>query len=78
MKANIASRLTLMENTIKTVQGIIDIERTKNERTLNSTIAIAGVGLATSQLASAVILAEIPDKYKDNALGYQTSVFWYM
>ncbi|MEB3181932.1 MAG: hypothetical protein VKL59_23290 [Nostocaceae cyanobacterium] len=51
-----------MENTIKTVQGIIDIERTKSDRQLNHTVAIAGVGLATSQIASAAILAQLPDE----------------
>jgi hypothetical protein len=73
--ANISSRLTLIENTNKTVQSIIDIEKAKNDRTLNGAIAITGVGLATSQLASAVILASIPDNYKNNPLGYQISVF---
>jgi hypothetical protein len=72
--ANISSRLTLMENTIKTTQGIIDIERAKSDRTLNGTIAIVGVGLGSSQLASAVILAQIPEPYKNNPLSYQTSV----
>ncbi|AFY31117.1 hypothetical protein [Calothrix sp. PCC 7507] len=65
--------LTLMENYIKTIQGMIDIEQTRSDRTLNTTIAIAGIGLATSQIASAVILAEIPkDKHP---LTYQTEVF---
>ncbi|MBD2208504.1 hypothetical protein H6G27_01300 [Nostoc linckia FACHB-104] len=65
--------LTLIENYIKTIQGIIDLEQTKSDRTLNTTIAIAGIGLATSQIASAVILAEIP---KDqNPTSYQTTAF---
>lgn len=61
-QANINSRLTLMENTIKTVQGIIDLERTKGDRQLNQTVAIAGIGLAISQVASAVILSQPPEK----------------
>ncbi|MBW4561618.1 MAG: hypothetical protein KME32_10775 [Mojavia pulchra JT2-VF2] len=65
--------LALMENYIKTIQGIIDLEQTKSDRTLNTTIAIAGIGLATSQIASAVILAEIPKN--KNPLAYQTEVF---
>lgn len=65
--------LTLVENYIKTIQGIIDLEQTKSDRTLNTTIAIAGIGLATSQIASAVILAEIPKNR--NPLVYQTEVF---
>lgn len=61
-QANINSRLTLMENTIKTVQGIIDLERAKSDRQLNQTVAIAGIGLAISQVASAVILSQPPEK----------------
>lgn len=61
-QANINSRLTLMENTIKTVQGIIDLERTKSDSQLNQTVAIAGIGLAISQVASAVILSQPPEK----------------
>ena len=47
-----------------------------HHRTLNNTIAIAGVGLATSQIASAVILAEIPQETK-NPLAYQTQAFFW-
>ncbi|MBD2532191.1 hypothetical protein H6G97_22450 [Nostoc flagelliforme FACHB-838] len=47
-----------MQNINNNTQGIIDIEQTKSDRTLNTIIAIAGVGLATSQIASAVILAQ--------------------
>lgn len=73
-QGNFSPGLTLMENYIKTIQGIIDIEQTKSDRTLSTTIAIAGIGLATSQIATSVILAEIP-KGK-NPLNYQTLVFF--
>ncbi|MDZ7956910.1 MAG: hypothetical protein RMY34_03215 [Aulosira sp. DedQUE10] len=65
--------LSLVENYIKTIQGIIDLEQTKSDRTLNTTIAIAGIGLATSQIASAVILAQIPAN--KNPISYQIEVF---
>ncbi len=39
-------------NFIKTVEGIIEIEKTKNERTFNRTVAIASVGIGTATLAA--------------------------
>ncbi|MBG1269278.1 hypothetical protein [Nostoc sp. WHI] len=65
--------LTLLQNLNNTIQGIIDLEQTKSDRTLNTTIAIAGVGLATSQIASAVILAQ-PNNYQQN-LRFRAEVF---
>lgn len=40
---------------IQTVEGIIEIERTKNERILNDTIAIAGVGISIASLVASTI-----------------------
>ncbi|MEM9543109.1 MAG: hypothetical protein AAGA60_26905 [Cyanobacteria bacterium P01_E01_bin.42] len=40
---------------IQTVEGIIDIERTKNERILNDTIAIAGAGISLASLFTSTI-----------------------
>ncbi|WP_336230414.1 hypothetical protein [Scytonema sp. PRP1] len=72
--ANLNPGLTLLQNLNSTVQGIIDLEQTKSDRTLNNTIAIAGVGLATSQIASAVILTQ--DKpNSDVTLFYRTQAF---
>jgi len=71
---NLSPKLTLMENTIKTIQGMIDIEQTKSDRTLNSTIAVAGIGLATSQIAVAVILIPDPPDHKVS-FAYRTEVF---
>ncbi|WP_414572160.1 hypothetical protein [Nostoc sp. CCY 9925] len=62
-----------MQNLNNTIQGIIDLEQTKSDRTLNTTIAIAGVGLATSQIASAVILAQ-PNDYQQH-LRFRAEVF---
>ncbi|MEH1829200.1 MAG: hypothetical protein V7L22_28355 [Nostoc sp.] len=65
--------LILLQNLNNTIQGIIDLEQTKSDRTLNTTIAIAGVGLATSQIASAVILAQ-PNDYQQH-LRFRAEVF---
>ena len=72
---NLSPGLTLLQNLNSTIQGIIDLEQTKSDRTLNTTIAIAGVGLATSQIASAVILAS-PNDYKNvENLPFRVEVF---
>ncbi|WP_353930558.1 hypothetical protein WJM97_20160 [Okeanomitos corallinicola TIOX110] len=57
---NLSPGLTLLQNLNSTIQGIIDIEQTKTDRTLNNTIAIAGLGLATSQIASSVLVSQFP------------------
>ncbi len=46
------SALKPLSNFIQTVQGITDIERTQNERVLNQTVAIAGVGISVASLAA--------------------------
>jgi hypothetical protein len=48
----LSAGLKPLENFIKTIGGIIEIERTKNERTLNQTVAIASVGISTAALAA--------------------------
>ncbi|MBR8836610.1 MAG: hypothetical protein DSM106950_21975 [Stigonema ocellatum SAG 48.90 = DSM 106950] len=66
--------LAILENTTATIRGMVEIEQAQRDRQLNTTIAIAGVGLATSQIASAVIIAqENPPK---NIAFYQTQAFW--
>jgi hypothetical protein len=44
-----------LETFIKTIEGIIEIEKTKNERTLNQTVAIASVGISTASLAASTL-----------------------
>ena len=48
----LSAGLKPLEYFIKTIQGIIDIEKTKNERILNQTVAIASVGISTATLAA--------------------------
>ena len=76
--ANFSSRLALMENTIKTIQGIIDIEKAKSQRSLDTTIALAGIGLAISGLTATAISAKQPPitSYKDFSFIYTPVFFW--
>jgi uncharacterized membrane protein len=66
--------LTLLENLISTIQGIVDIQQTSSERRVNSTIAIVGFGLAVSQIAASVIIAQ-KDPKNENVPFYQTHAF---
>jgi hypothetical protein len=67
--------LRLPENTIRTIAGISQLEQSKRDRRLNQTIAIAGIGLATSQIACAVILAPPPHPKNSFPFQYQVTVF---
>lgn len=72
--ASLSPGLVLLENLITTIEGTIEIYQAKSDRTLNTTIALAGIGLATSQVASAVILAQ--DKPNPEiTLTYRTQIF---
>ena len=64
---NFQPGLTLLENLNNTIQGIIDIERTKSDRALDDTIAIAGIGLAISGITATAISVQNPPptSYKD-------------
>ncbi|NEO30713.1 MAG: hypothetical protein F6K36_09825 [Symploca sp. SIO3C6] len=53
--------LKSLDNFIKTIEGIINIEKTKNERTLNKTVAIASVGISTASLAASTITEQAED-----------------
>lgn len=76
------AELTLLENLIKTIEGIIaleqakqNVEQAKRDRRLNQTVAIAGIGLATSQIACAVILAPPPNPKESGSWQYPMLVF---
>jgi hypothetical protein len=64
---NLQPGLTVLQNLNNTISGIIHIEQTKVDRRLNNTVAIVGVGLATSSLAASVALEgqNPPDTHTD-------------
>ncbi|MCC3435913.1 MAG: hypothetical protein EAZ39_28895 [Oscillatoriales cyanobacterium] len=65
--------LRLLENAIQTIEGIIEIERAKSDRTLNVTIAAAGVGIATSGVYASTYASKIDGT--QNQIPANT-VFW--
>ncbi|MBH8555628.1 hypothetical protein I8751_25440 [Nostocaceae cyanobacterium CENA357] len=62
--ANLSPGLTLLQNLISTIQGTIDIYQTKSDRNLENFIGSAGIGLATSQIASSVLVDQFPPSNK--------------
>jgi hypothetical protein len=64
---SLSSGLTLLENLIRTVEGITATYQAQSDRTLNSTIAAVGVGLttstvlATSAVASSALMTQSPE-----------------
>lgn len=71
--SNLKPGLTLLENLISTIGDLIEIEQTKSDRQLNLTIGAVATGLATSQIAAAVILDQ--NDYPKNIPFWQTSAF---
>ncbi|MCC3513192.1 MAG: hypothetical protein JGK29_30500 [Microcoleus sp. PH2017_17_BER_D_A] len=56
---SLSAGLRLLENAIQTIEGIIEIERAKSDRTLNFTIGTVGVGIATSGVAASIYASQI-------------------
>ncbi|BAZ30810.1 hypothetical protein NIES4074_32770 [Cylindrospermum sp. NIES-4074] len=67
--------LALLENETTTIRGMVEIQQAQRERNLNTIIAIVGVGLGTSQIASSVIIAQKTPP--ENVPFYQTKALWY-
>ncbi|HEY9600512.1 MAG TPA: hypothetical protein V6C85_02815, partial [Allocoleopsis sp.] len=79
----LSAGLKPLETFIKTIEGIIGIEKTKNERTLNQTVAIASVGISTASLAASTLnqqaegivkgIFPVPANHPTPALNYWSS-----
>jgi hypothetical protein len=74
-RAHLDSGLKVLENLSQTIQGTIQIEQTKSDRTTNLTIAAFGTGLAASQVVCAIVLAQTPQDRIKNLNFYNTSAF---
>ncbi|MEQ9668424.1 DUF308 domain-containing protein [Coleofasciculus sp. G2-EDA-02] len=66
--------LPLMENLIRTIGSVSGIEQTKSNRTLNTTVALIGIGLIVSSIAATVLVEQLPPA-KDTPFFF-TTVFW--
>ncbi len=70
---SLSAGLRLLENAIQTIEGIIEIERAKSDRTLNVTIGAVGMGIGTSGVAASVYASKIDST--QNQIPANT-VFW--
>ncbi|KYC38895.1 hypothetical protein WA1_33320 [Scytonema hofmannii PCC 7110] len=76
------SAVAILENLTATIRGMVEIEQAQldkeqaqRDRNIETSIPILGIGLATSQIASSVIVAQqTPPK---DIPFYQTQAFWY-
>lgn len=77
--ASLSFGLTLLENLIRTVEGITGTYQTQSDRSLNSTVAAASVGLttsavlATTAVASSILITQ-PAQSK-NVVSFQATAF---
>lgn len=60
-----------LENSVRNIEGIINIEQAKSDRNLNQTIFAVGTGLGTSQVIASIILAQFPATSKTDDPNYQ-------
>ncbi|MCT7985060.1 hypothetical protein NG796_17450 [Laspinema sp. A4] len=58
--SSLSPGLLLIENSIKAVESLNQIEQTRSDRRLNTTLTIASVGVATSAVVATVIVATPP------------------
>jgi hypothetical protein len=56
---SLSPNLRLLENAIETIEGIIEIERAKGDRTLNVTIGAVGAGMTTSGVVASTYASQI-------------------
>jgi hypothetical protein len=75
---SLSAGLRLLENAIQTIEGIIQIERAKSDRTLNVTLGAVGVGIATSGVYASVYAGQIapPKNLMDVNTVFWSSIGW--
>ncbi|NEO68674.1 hypothetical protein [Moorena sp. SIO3H5] len=67
------SGLTLLENMIRTVDGMTQTYQTQSNRSLHQSIALAGVGVATSSITATVLVKQQPPE--NNTIFMMTPAF---
>ncbi|TYQ28199.1 hypothetical protein [Pseudanabaena sp. UWO310] len=57
---NLSPNQKFLENSIRNIEGIISLEQTRSERSLNQSIFAVGTGLGTSQITVNILTAQFP------------------
>ena len=68
--------LRLLENAIQTIEGIIEIERAKSDRTLNVTIGTVGMGIGISGVVASTYSSQIKSPASPINPMDVNAVFW--
>jgi hypothetical protein len=73
---SLSADLRLLENAIKTIEGISEIERAKSDRDLNVTIGAVGVGIAFSGVYASTYATQIKSPASPQKSMDVNAVFW--
>jgi hypothetical protein len=74
---SLSGSLRLLENAIQTIEGIIEIERAKSDRTLNVTIGTVGVGIGISGVYASTYASQIKSPASPQKSMDVNAVFWW-
>lgn len=66
----------VLENLINTIRGMVEIERVERDRTLNSTIAIAGIGLVSIGITVTITSTQLPQPQSKDTISISAAFFW--
>ena len=73
---SLSAGLRLLENAIQTIEGIIEIERAKSDRTLNVTIGAVGMGIGISGVVASTYSSQIKSPASPTNPMDVNAVFW--
>lgn len=74
---NLSPGLTLLENLIRTIEGIINIEQTKSDRALSMTVGVASAGLAASGVTATVVSTQVySPQNNQNTMSLLSGIWW--
>ena len=73
---SLTAGLRLLENAIQTIEGIIEIERAKSDRTLNVTIGAVGMGIGISGVVASTYSSQIKSPASPTNPMDVNVVFW--
>jgi chromosome segregation ATPase len=74
---SLSGSLRLLENAIQTIEGMIEIERAKSDRTLNVTIGTVGVGIGISGVYASTYASQIKSPASPQKSMDVNAVFWW-
>ena len=74
---SLSGSLRLLENAIQTIEGIIEIERAKSDRTLNVTLGAVGAGIGISGVYASTYATQIKSPASPQKSMDVNAVFWW-